>query len=186
MRWLHTYVSLAGFAALLFFAVTGVTLNHADWFEGGGEREREWTADVPRELLPEDAEPDEAALAAWLHAEFDLHGEVHDFSADAAQVSIVLKGPGYSVDVDVDRDTAKASLREQKLNSWAVLDDLHKGRDSGRVWAWVIDVSAVVMAISAVTGLWLLFYVKRRRNPGLIVAVIGLAVLAAVAWMWTP
>ena len=35
VRWLHTYVSLLGFLALLFFAVTGFTLNHADWFYSG-------------------------------------------------------------------------------------------------------------------------------------------------------
>jgi hypothetical protein len=35
VRWLHTYVSLLGFLALLFFAVTGFTLNHADWLYTG-------------------------------------------------------------------------------------------------------------------------------------------------------
>lgn len=50
----------------------------------------------------------------------------------------------------------------------------------------MIDVSAVVMAISALTGLWLLLYIKRRRNAGLVVTVIGLLVLGAVAWLWTP
>ncbi|NBW90557.1 MAG: hypothetical protein EBR51_11785 [Gammaproteobacteria bacterium] len=31
-RWLHIYVSMASFGILFFFAVTGLTLNHADWF----------------------------------------------------------------------------------------------------------------------------------------------------------
>ena len=35
MRWLHIYLSMFGLAALLFFAVTGVTLNHPDWVFGG-------------------------------------------------------------------------------------------------------------------------------------------------------
>ncbi len=30
MRWLHIYVSLFGLAAVLFFSVTGLTLNHPD------------------------------------------------------------------------------------------------------------------------------------------------------------
>jgi len=67
-----------------------------------------------------------------------------------------------------------------------VLDDLHEGRDSGGAWSWIIDVSAVVMAVSALTGLWLLFHVRRRRDPGLLVAGIGSLVLVAVAWIWTP
>lgn len=186
IRWVHTYLSLAGFAALLFFAVTGLTLNHADWFESGNERERAWEATVPRELLPQEAEPDAEVLASWLRREHGVRGELHDWSSDGERALLVLKGPGYSVDADLDLRAATASLRERRLNAWAVMDDLHKGRDSGGVWAWIIDISAVVTALSAVTGLWLLFYVRKRRNPGLWVTVVGLAVLAAAAWLLTP
>jgi hypothetical protein len=31
-RWLHIYLSMASFAIVFFFAVTGLTLNHADKF----------------------------------------------------------------------------------------------------------------------------------------------------------
>ena len=31
-RWLHIYLSLISFGAILFFSVTGLTLNHPDWF----------------------------------------------------------------------------------------------------------------------------------------------------------
>ena len=31
-RWLHIYTSMFGLAAILFFSVTGLTLNHPDWF----------------------------------------------------------------------------------------------------------------------------------------------------------
>ena len=33
IRWLHLYGSMLGLMATLLFAVTGFTLNHADWFE---------------------------------------------------------------------------------------------------------------------------------------------------------
>src|SRR5207342_1155376 len=36
-RWLHIYVSMASFAIVFFFAATGITLNHAEWF-GGADR----------------------------------------------------------------------------------------------------------------------------------------------------
>jgi hypothetical protein len=182
-RWLHLYLSLFGFATILFFAVTGLTLNHAAWFESGGEREREQQLEVPRDLLDP---PEEAALAGWLHTNAGVHGEVYDFSADEEHVSIVLKGPGYAVDAEVDVARASVSVRERQLNSWAILDDLHKGRDSGAVWSWVIDVSAVLMALSAATGLWLLLYIQRRRNPGLVVTLVGALVLVAVGWLLTP
>ena len=39
MLWLHIYVSMFGLAAVLFFSVTGITLNHPDWFFGDAERQ---------------------------------------------------------------------------------------------------------------------------------------------------
>ena len=38
MRWLHIYLSMLGLAAVLFFSVTGITLNHPDWVFGQVER----------------------------------------------------------------------------------------------------------------------------------------------------
>ena len=34
----------------------------------------------------------------------------------------------------------------------ALLDDLHKGRDCGPVWSFVIDASAVVLAARLLAG----------------------------------
>ena len=31
-RWLHIYLSMVSFAILFSFAITGLTLNHLDWF----------------------------------------------------------------------------------------------------------------------------------------------------------
>ena len=51
----------------------------------------------------------------------------------------------------------------------AVINDLHKGRDTGPAWSALIDVSAVLMTLISLTGLVLLFYLKLRRVPGLVV-----------------
>src|SRR5689334_24276354 len=37
MRWLHIYLSMFGLASVLFFSVTGLTLNHPDWFFAGAQ-----------------------------------------------------------------------------------------------------------------------------------------------------
>ena len=38
MRWLHIYLSMFSLAVVLFFSVTGITLNHPDWFYSAAER----------------------------------------------------------------------------------------------------------------------------------------------------
>lgn len=185
-RWIHTYLSLAGFGALFFFAITGLTLNHAEWFEEGGERVRSWTVEVPRDMLAAEPEPDYEAIAAWLRREHGVRGELHDWSTDAERLWLAMKGPGRSVDADIELESAKAVVREHWLNAWAVMDDFHKGRDTGMAWSWVIDISALVMALSSLTGLWLLFHVRKRRNPGLLVALVGLVALVATALVFAP
>ncbi len=68
----------------------------------------------------------------------------------------------------------------------AVLNDLHKGRDTGKAWARVIDVSAVLMVLVSLTGLLLIFFLAKKRFSGLLVAVAG-AILSYLAYLaWVP
>ena len=48
--------------------------------------------------------------------------------------SVALKSPGYAADVFIDRATGRYELTEAKMGFVAVLNDLHKGRDSGAAW----------------------------------------------------
>ena len=54
MRWLHIYVSMFSMAVVLFFSVTGLTLNHPDWFGAGAERVVEAEGAVDRGWLGAD------------------------------------------------------------------------------------------------------------------------------------
>ncbi len=187
VRWAHVYVSMIGFLALLGFAVTGLTLNHASYFEGppGDPVEVEGTLD--RAWLPEaDDGVDKLAIAESLRAEHGLRGAVTEFLVDPEELLIVFKGPGYSADVFVDREAASYTLIEQARGWMAILDDLHKGRDSGEAWSWVVDVSAVLMTLTSLTGIWLLLYLKKRRGPSLWAGLAGAVTLVVIYWLAVP
>lgn len=177
VRWLHTYVSLFGFAATLLFAITGLTLNHADWFEAAQPTVRSARGELPSALLREPL--DRLALAEELRARHDLRGRVSDFQADADQVLIVWKGPAYSADVTVTRADGHYEIEESRKGFVALMDDLHKGRDSGAGWSLVIDVAAVLLVVISATGLWLLWFLRKRRRSGLWTTAIG----AVVVWV---
>ncbi|MFM1872958.1 MAG: hypothetical protein RL398_2380 [Planctomycetota bacterium] len=180
IRWLHIYGSMLGLAATLLFAVTGLTLNHADWFESNEPSLRALTGELPADLLSGDV--DKLAAAERIRAAHALRGMVHDFIVDDDVCTVVWKGPGYSADVTITRADGRYEGEEAKRGLIAVLDDLHKGRDTGPVWSLVIDVSAVLLAAISATGLWLLLYLKKRLRSGLLVGVVGtLLVWAAYA-----
>jgi len=194
MRWLHVYLSMLGFFALVFFAVTGITLNHPDWFYAGHEARREVQGKIDLALLGVDSDaPDDApdsvdklAVVELLRDRHDLKGALSEFSVDEYQCIVVFKGPGYAADAFIDRPTGEYDLAEVRKGAVAVINDLHKGRDTGPAWSWVIDISAVVMTIASVTGVILLLFFRRRRLTGLIAAAVGTVVVILVYVLCIP
>ncbi|MEM6473450.1 MAG: PepSY-associated TM helix domain-containing protein, partial [Planctomycetota bacterium] len=71
-------------------------------------------------------------------------------------------------------------------NAIAVMNDLHKGRDSGTAWSLLIDISAILMAAFSVSGFGLLFYLKKRRTSGVVTALIGTILVFLVWAVWVP
>ncbi|WP_217644111.1 PepSY-associated TM helix domain-containing protein [Granulicella pectinivorans] len=180
-RWLHIYLSMVSFAVILFFAVTGLTLNHAEWF-ANQQRTVQRTGSLPHDWLrPTTGEVGKLEIAERLRSSEKLHGEVSDFRVDDQQVAVSFKAPGYAADAFIDRDSNHYDLTITSNGFVAVMNDLHKGRDAGKAWGWVIDVSAVLLTLVSLTGLLLLFFVYKRRTAGLIVGAIG-AVLLWIAW----
>jgi hypothetical protein len=99
---------------------------------------------------------------------------------------VAFQGPGYSATAFIDRDSGRYDLTIVDQGPVALLNDLHKGRHSGGVWSLVVDLSAIVMALAGVTGLWLLFYLRRRRTSGLLTALIGGLVLIVLFYLFVP
>jgi len=184
VRWLHTYVSLAGFGALIFFAVTGLTLNHAEWFEGV-ETTIEREGQAPPEMLAPSAGPAAGiALIAWLRQAEQLGGHPGQPLADDVEISVSFEGAGYIADVVIDRESGSYSVLETRRGLFAVMNDLHKGRHTSFAWGLLIDISAIVLALSGATGIWLLWFLKKVRTNGLLVATAGSVALFAVYLVW--
>jgi len=200
-RWMHVYVSMFGFTMLMFFGFTGMTLNHPTWFGAAEQRTKDLQGGLPDELAKvvrptasaesSDAaatkEPfDKLAIAEFLRAEHRLRGAVKEFEVDDYECMIVFKGPGYSADIFVDRGKASYTVTETTTGLMSILNDLHKGRDSGTEWALLIDVSAIITMLLSASGFGLLLYLKRRRLSGTLTAVAGTVLLIAVWWTWVP
>jgi hypothetical protein len=182
-RWLHIYLSMASFAILFFFAVTGFTLNHADWFT-----KQQRTVQIRGSMDPKFLGQDVSKLEVveYLRNTHRIHGAVKDFRVEDSDCSVSFKGPGYGADVFIERATGRYELTETRMGLVAVLNDLHKGRDSGSAWAVVIDVSAVLMTVVSLTGLLLILFLQKKRLSGLLVALAG-AILSYLAYLaWVP
>lgn len=180
-RVLHTYLSMVSFSILFFFAATGITLNHQDTMNAEPKVTR-FSGHLDAALVsPAAGAPiDQARIVSQLRAAHGIKAHLSDFRVDDDQLSVSFKGPGYAADTFVDRRTAAYDITETRMGLVAIINDLHKGRDTGTVWAQVIDVSAVLMMLVSVTGLVLIFFLHKRLALGMWMLAIGTLLCAAV------
>ena len=174
---------MGSFVIVLFFAATGFTLNHQDWFtrqqntvQTHGALDAQWVK----------GNVDKLQVVEFLRRKDGLHGAVDDFRIEDSQVSVSLKGPGYEGDAVIDRATGRYDITETRAGFVAMVNDLHKGRDAGAVWSKIIDISALLMTAVSLTGLVLIFYLHKRRRAGFIMLAAGAVIIFAVYAMWTP
>jgi hypothetical protein len=182
-----------GLASVLFFGVTGLTLNHPDWFFANVEAREDAKGRIDPRLLNRQVsgddpslQVDQLAVVELLRARHRLSGAVTEFRVDERECLVSLKGPGYAADAFIDRESGDYELTETRFGVVAVLNDLHKGRDTGPAWSVVIDVSAVLLTVISLTGLVLIFYLKLRKRPGIVVALVGTAALVAAYLAGVP
>jgi hypothetical protein len=185
-RWLHIYGSMGSLALVLFFAITGITLNHQEWFAGqqvSSERHGTMSPSWLRTTGPQGV--DALRVVEYLRSDARLRGALSEVRVDDGQAELVFKGPGYEASVVVDRTTGKFDVNESRMGLAAVINDLHKGRDTGAVWKAVVDVSAALLVFIAITGLVLLYFVHKYRLAGIILFGAGglLTYLAYVVWV---
>jgi hypothetical protein len=187
-RWLHIYLSMVSFAIVLFFSVTGLTLNHPSWLGGdkqvnlknNGQLNVKWVNN------PDTNKIAKLEIVEFLRKTHQVKGAVSEFRIDESEITVTLKGPAYSCDAFIDRESGSYEVSEIKMGVVAVMNDLHKGRDSGSGWSWIIDISAVFLILVSLSGLILLCFIKKKRLAGFITAIIGMIICYLIYVIFVP
>ncbi|MDC8015765.1 PepSY-associated TM helix domain-containing protein [Tahibacter soli] len=182
-HWISSAVCLVGLA---LFAVTGITLNHASQI--GAEpvvtNRQAQLPDALKARLAAEAEgktgkspvPDE--LARWLATDLGVAAAGKTAEWNDGEIYLSLPRPGGDAWASVDFADGKVEYEKTDRGWVSWLNDLHKGRNTGPVWTWFIDVFAVACFVFAVTGLLLLqFHAQRRPSTW---PLVGLGLLVPV------
>ncbi len=183
-HWVSSAISLIG---LLLFAFTGITLNHAADVEAA-PKTVERTATLPPALLaqlspddlPDTKKPLPAPVSKWVQENVGQSGD-GDAEWSADEIYLALPRPGGDGWVSIDRHDGKVTSEATSRGWISYLNDLHKGRNAGTVWAWFIDIFAVACFLFAITGLLLLQLHSKKRPTTWPLVAAGLALPAILA-----
>lgn len=164
-HWISSALCLIG---MLLFAVTGITLNHAGQIEGAPVVTTQ-SLTLPSALLDslqgeheKDAPVPEAVISELTRS---LNVSLKNRAAEWSDGEVYIGLPKPGGDAWVSIDTATGEVRYEDTNrGWiSLLNDLHKGRNTGGVWTWFLDIFAVACTVFCLSGLLLLQFHGKSR-----------------------
>ena len=187
-RLIHVYTSMIALVVVLFFAATGLTLNHPSWTFGSDLQTTESTGTFPfpTQLTAADGTIqgiDYLSIAEYVRDRYGVVGSVDAFDSTNGSGSIAFVNPGYRADLAFSVDDASFDLTVEQQGWVAVVNDLHKGRSTGGSWKWLIDVSAGFLIVISLTGLVMQFFLKKRRRSAFVVVGTGALITLVLVWI---
>ena len=147
------------------------------------------TAVMPPEILAQLGEgPGEgenailpAPVADWLSKETGAPVSRRTGEWSESEVYVGMPKPGGDAWLSIDRETGDVVYEDTNRGAISFLNDLHKGRNTGPVWFWFLDIFSVAAILFCITGLVLLWMHAPRRPPTWFIVGAGLVVPALIA-----
>jgi hypothetical protein len=181
LRTVHTYTSMISLLIVLFFSVSGITLNHPEWTLGIREVKRTVSGTMSPGWI-EQGKVNWLNVAEELRAAQSLKGRAGNTTLNGDEADISFLAPGYSADAFIDTQTGKYTVNVLEQGGLAAFNDLHRGRDAGTGWRWAIDLSGLALTVISLTGIGILMFLKKTRRAALIVMAVGLVLTGALAF----
>jgi hypothetical protein len=175
-RILHLYSSMVSLFVVLFFSATGITLNHPDLVFGNAESIQNLSGTLGEDWQ-KSGEVDWLMVAESLRATHRLKGQVSNYRSDHQEASIGFRAPAYAADAFIQMSDGSYTIKVVAEGPVAVLNDLHRGRDAGRAWAWLIDISGGFLLLVSATGLILSLFLRKTRRAAVLTALGGTVVV---------
>jgi len=185
----HGYLSAFAFLALIFFALTGLLLNHPTWLAARTHAKPvETTLTLPATALAQAAKaPDQAkALAQAVGKVARLRGVYQSGEVVDDEALIRLEGVTGSSDLVVGLKTGAVSVTTERVDAVTTINELHRGKNAGAVWKLIIDVAAVVILALSIIGYVLFFSLRFRLRTSLILTGVSIGVLVAAFLAFVP
>ena len=183
MRWSHVYVSMVSFFIIGFFGITGLLLNNPSWLGGEDIVTTVEEGTLPETVRVDGDEVEFLLVSEFLRSEFDIGGVVTNFDQIGNEASINYTGPAFGASVRFDVVTLDYSVRITEEQFANAMRDLHTGSDTNAAWNWVINISAGVLVVVALSGLGIQLFLRKRRTKALLWLGAGTVAVVILGWL---
>ena len=176
----HGYLSAVAFAMLLFFAATGVLLNHPTWFTAKAPpvQEQKLTLTPPQLQELRKSQAPAEILTRIVADQTTLYGEYKDGAVAMEQVFARLQGARGSSDIRANLSDGSVVVEVEQATGIALLNALHRGELAGTAWRTFIDIAAGVLIVLSLVGYVIFFSMSARLSTALLIT--GSSVLGVV------
>ena len=187
VRHWHGYLSAFAFLALMFFSFSGIVLNHPDWLpeEAEGLRISAALPAGPLQAAQKAADPG-AALGLLAAERMSLLGAYASADINGGEAFLRFSGVKGASDVSIDLKTGAARGEVRTADALVVLNDLHRGKNVGEAWRWLIDISGAVLLVLSILGYILFFTLRFRFKVALALTAVSLGAMAGIFVLFVP
>ncbi|OBY75778.1 PepSY-associated TM helix domain-containing protein [Acinetobacter gyllenbergii] len=182
-RYVHGWLSAFAFIVLIFFAATGLLLNNPDWFKSSNDEQ------IVKLTLPaafvsaiQKQENPTQAILDFVRDKQPLIGRYKSSEVMDGEVMIRLESPAGSTDLWVLMDEGQVEITQKPASTVSLLNDLHRGKNVGATWHWLIDISAIIIILLSLAGYILFLTIKTRLIPHLLLTAASLLTIILLIW----
>lgn len=182
-RYVHGWLSAFAFLVLIFFSITGLFLNHPNWFEPA-KTEESTKITLPTPILEsiKQQESPSNTILDYVRQNQSVVGRYQSSEVIDNEVMIHLESPAGATDIWVTLDNGQAEITQKPASTISLINDLHRGKNSGTAWSLLIDISAILIVALSLAGFILFLSIKTRLVTHLVLTAISLIVLMFLIW----
>ncbi|ENX33623.1 hypothetical protein F889_02286 [Acinetobacter colistiniresistens] len=182
-RYVHGWLSAFAFIVLIFFAATGLLLNNPDWLKSSKD-EQTVKLTLPAAFVSaiQKQENPSQSILDFVRDKQPLIGRYKSSEVMDGEVMIRLESPAGSTDVWVLMDEGQVEITQKPASTVSLLNDLHRGKNVGAIWHWLIDISAIIIILLSLAGYILFLTIKTRLIQHVLLTAASL--LTIILFMW--
>ena len=178
-RLVHGWLSALAFIALLFFAFTGLLLNHPEWFSGTPAKVVKQTFTLSADEIGQlrSASDPARVLVGLALAKTELRGELGEQDSEGSLVGndmfVRMRGVRGSSFLRADLRSGALETTVESTSALTTLNELHRAERAGKSWRLAVDVLAVALMVLSVIGYCIFLSMRGSRLRTAILLTLG-------------